>query len=77
MSYVLNNHLDNLFVLSNKAVGPGKKCKIDKRRAYIYSRVIDLILSLSDSDIQYYDISSRKKVFLLHFSFLPCHIKSI
>ena len=25
MSYVVNNHLDNLYVFSNKAVGPGKK----------------------------------------------------
>ena len=24
MSYVVNNHLNNLCVLSNKAVGPGK-----------------------------------------------------
>ena len=28
MSYVVNNHLNNLYVLSNKAVGPGKKSKI-------------------------------------------------
>ena len=25
MSYVVNNHLNNLYVVSNKAVGPGKK----------------------------------------------------
>ena len=25
MFYVVNNHLSNLYVLSNKAVGPGKK----------------------------------------------------
>ena len=25
MFYVVNNHLDNLYVLSNKALGPGKK----------------------------------------------------
>ena len=25
MFYVINNHLDNLNVLSNKAVGPGEK----------------------------------------------------
>ena len=25
MSYVVNNHLNDLYVLSNKAVGPGKK----------------------------------------------------
>ena len=25
MFYVVNNHLNNLYVLSNKAVGPGKK----------------------------------------------------
>ena len=38
MSYVVNNHLNDLYVLSNKAVGPGKKIsKIDKRRAYVYS----------------------------------------
>jgi len=36
MSYVVNNHLNNLYVLSNKAVGPGKKSKINKRRAYVY-----------------------------------------
>ena len=28
MSYVVNNHLNNLYVLSNKAVGPGKKPKL-------------------------------------------------
>ena len=28
MSYVLDNHLDNLYVLSNKAVGPGKTPKL-------------------------------------------------
>ena len=37
MSYVVNNHLNNLYVLSNKAVGPEKKSKINKRRAYVYS----------------------------------------
>ena len=39
MSYVVNRHLDNLYVLANKAVGPGKKSKINKCRAYIYSGV--------------------------------------
>ena len=29
MFYVVNNHLNNLYVLSNKAVGPGKKFKIN------------------------------------------------
>ena len=33
MSYVVNNHLNIIYVLSNKAVGPGKKSKINKRRA--------------------------------------------
>ena len=28
MFYVVNNHLNNLYVLSNKAVGPGKKSKL-------------------------------------------------
>ena len=28
MFYVVNNHLNNLYVLSNKAVGPEKKSKI-------------------------------------------------
>ena len=28
MFYVVNNHLDNLYVLSNKAVGPGKNPKL-------------------------------------------------
>ena len=28
MSYVVNTHLSNLYVLSNKTVGPGKKSKI-------------------------------------------------
>ena len=37
MSYVVNNHLDDLHVLSNKAVGPGKNPRINKRRAYVYS----------------------------------------
>ena len=30
MIYVINNHVNNLYVLSNKAVGPGKKSKINK-----------------------------------------------
>ena len=37
MSYVVNKHLNNLYVLSNKAAGPGKKSKINKCRAYVYS----------------------------------------
>ena len=37
MSYVVNNHLNKLYVLSNKAVGPEKKSKINKPKAYIYS----------------------------------------
>ena len=36
MFYVVNNHLNNLYVLSNKAVGPGEKSKINKCRAYVY-----------------------------------------
>ena len=28
MSYVVNNHLNNLYVLFNKAVGPGKNTKL-------------------------------------------------
>ena len=28
MSYVVNNHLNNLYVLPNKAVGPGKNPKL-------------------------------------------------
>ena len=28
MFYVVNNHLNNLYVLSNKAVGPGKNPKL-------------------------------------------------
>ena len=28
MFYVVNNHLNNLYVLSNKAVGPGKNQKL-------------------------------------------------
>ena len=28
MSYVVNNHLNNLYVVSNKAVGPGKNAKL-------------------------------------------------
>ena len=38
MFYVVNNNLTNLYVLSNRALGPGKKSKINKRRAYVYSR---------------------------------------
>ena len=36
MYYVVNNRLNNLYVLSNKAKG---KSKINKRRAYVYSGV--------------------------------------
>ena len=28
MSYVVNNHLNNLYVVSNKAVGPGQNAKL-------------------------------------------------
>ena len=28
MSYLVNNHLNNLYVLSNKAIGPGKNPKL-------------------------------------------------
>jgi hypothetical protein len=35
--HVVNDHLNNLYVLSKKAVRPGKKSKINKRRAYVYS----------------------------------------
>ena len=28
MLYVVNNHINNLYVLSNKAVGPGKNPKL-------------------------------------------------
>ena len=38
MFYVVNSHVNNLYVLSNKAVGRGKKIEINKLRAYIYSR---------------------------------------
>ena len=34
MSYVVNNHLNDLCVLSNKAVGPGINPKLIQRRAY-------------------------------------------
>ena len=42
MSYVVNNHLNYLYVLSNRAVGPGKKYKINKRRAYVYSGLLSM-----------------------------------
>ena len=38
MFYVVNSHVNNLYVLSNKAVGRGKKFEINKLRAYVYSR---------------------------------------
>ena len=34
MFYVVNNQLNNLYVLSDKAVGPEKKSKINKRGAF-------------------------------------------
>ena len=37
MFYVVNKHLNDLYVVSNKAVGLGKRSKINKRRAYVYS----------------------------------------
>ena len=37
MFYVVNNGLYALYVLSNKAVRPGKTSKINKHRAYSYS----------------------------------------
>ena len=39
MSNVVNNHLNNIYALSNKAVSPGKKSKINKCKAYAYSGV--------------------------------------
>ena len=41
MFYVVNDHLGNLYVLSNKAIGPGKESKINKLklRAYVYSLI--------------------------------------
>jgi hypothetical protein len=42
MSYVVNNHLNNLYVISNKAVGLGKKSKINKHRAIPEARVLNL-----------------------------------
>ena len=33
MFYVVNNHLNDLYVVSNKDVGPGKLGKKNKRRA--------------------------------------------
>ena len=36
---VVNNHLNDLYVLSNKALGPEKEFKINKHRAYIYTGV--------------------------------------
>ena len=44
MFYVVNNHLNDLYVLSNKAVGPGKKYRINKHRAYVYSGVLSTTL---------------------------------
>ena len=37
MFYVVNKHLNDLYVVPNKAVGLGKRSKINKRRAYVYS----------------------------------------
>ena len=37
MFYVVNNHLNNLCVIYNKAEGPGKKSKINEHRPYVYS----------------------------------------
>ena len=37
MFYVVNNKQNNLYVLFNKAIGPGKKSNINKHRAYVYS----------------------------------------
>ena len=44
--YVVCNHLNKLYVLSKKAIGPGKKSKINKRRAYVYSGVVTSIKHL-------------------------------
>ena len=38
MSYVVNNHLNNLYVLSNKALGPGKGCVQNCREIEIVER---------------------------------------
>ena len=37
MFYVVNNHLNDLYVVSNKDVGPGKKYQNNNCRAYVYS----------------------------------------
>ena len=37
MFYLVNKRLNNVYVLSDKAVGAGKKSKINKHKAYVYS----------------------------------------
>ena len=57
MSYVVNNHLNNLYILSDKAVGPGKnpklinegptpilECRVDTNLRCLLDDLLDMFL---------------------------------
>ena len=61
MFYVVNKYLNDLYVLSNKAVGPEKKkCK---RKAYIYSGGQSILQNFSASTLQKQESRKSRKPF--------------
>ena len=52
MFYVLSNHINNLFVLSNKAVGPGKNPKlINVGPTFIPDYRVDDVVNCTPQDL--------------------------
>ena len=51
MFYVVNSHVNNLYVLSNKAVGRGKKIKINSRPLF------NIIFKLKNDNFKTRDFS--------------------
>ena len=66
MSYVVNNHVNDFYVLSNKAVGPGKKSEINKRLfrrlEYRFSKT-PLTVQIAHLYCKYYEINLCKPYF--------------
>ena len=67
MFYVVNTRLNNLYVLSNKTVGPGKKSKSNESRAYIYYGGQSTILMEELKPRIYYGFFTQQCTFELPF----------
>jgi hypothetical protein len=48
MRYPVNNHLNNLYVLSNKAIGPGKNSKLINEGPTSIPEAIEYLVLLSE-----------------------------